>query len=170
MPFLQSLFCKWGAHQIGEWRYIRENYNTTCSEERVCIYCHTRLDFSSGLPHEWTEAAFVDNTCDQQRTCKRCQVTMTIQNVHDWEDWKIVKEWKNSCKEERKCKRCHRLEKRTRYTTTCSHEWEYKYVDDEFHSKRCKKCGESYSEKHSITHSGSVYDDSDYCMDCHIRI
>jgi len=167
---MQSLLCKWGFHQIGDWRYVTKEFSTiSCSRERVCIYCGARMDFSSDLQHEWTEATFVEKTCDQQRTCKRCQVTMTIQDVHNWEDWRVTQEWKNSCKEERKCQRCRKLEKRTRSTFTCSHEWEYEYVDNSHHQVRCKKCGDSHAEEHTIRHSGSVYDDSDYCIYCNIR-
>lgn len=166
LSFFRALLCKWKWCTLGDWTYKTQNYHSVyCTQEQRCIHCGTVYAVRHLAPHSWGDFTYTGTGCEQQAICKTCHATFTrIQ--HDWGENRVTPQGNHSYVLVRECKRCHTKEKET----GCSHEWEYKRYDGEFHQIRCPHCGESKLEAHSFRYTGTVYDDSYYCDVCNSRI
>jgi hypothetical protein len=110
MSIIQTIQCKFGKHQWGEWEVLVGS----CKQQRVCAHCQAQ-EFRE-QPHQWGEWEFLVGSCKQQRVCAHCQAQEFHEQPHQWE-WKDVED---VCEQQRVCVRCGQV----RETRQLPHTWD----------------------------------------------
>jgi hypothetical protein len=101
--------------------------------QNLCMLKHMVSCLFSG--HMWNEWYYVDETCEQSRTCSRCNKT-EFRLFHDWAEW-IPEKPSTPCNQIRACVHCEAIENRV------AHEWSpWEYVSDGSCEQQrvCMKC------------------------------
>jgi len=158
--------CGLGFHD-GTWRYT---YAGDCEQKRVCTRNRCN-DASYRTSHEdWGDwQYFKQQSCLQERFCKRCNHQEEKIYHSSWTEWEYVEE--RDCLQSRECIRCSETDTRTKH----------KYRDEKYYTylhscevhELCKRCGDKNDlnlevHKWSVIKHPTIHNKYQrYCTQCH---